>query len=259
MRMSLAPAPWPCQAGRKCFAPCPGCPGPEGDARSDSRRDDSTDSVDPLAKANLAAGDLALLHAAATGEGVIELTPERIEAIGAAITTRQADIEARYPGLVAAAPINLRIDAAIACVRALFRHAREGGSYRFLIYERLEFGPDAYMPLLDAGMALSNDLEIDPRSPDPLATANSCARDAVAHALERFPTAENDTRLAVAATIFEAIANCRDPVGTVVLPSVTQENGAQQQDTPSPASLRAFLETCGLAVIENAWRKRGSA
>ena len=35
-------------------------------------------------------------------------------------------------------------------------HMNEGGSYRYLIYERLGYGVDAYGPLLNSGMALSN-------------------------------------------------------------------------------------------------------
>lgn len=44
-------------------------------------------------------------------------------------------------------------------------HAREGGSYRYLIYERLGFGPEAYVPLLESGgMTISNEfiLQGDP-------------------------------------------------------------------------------------------------
>lgn len=40
-------------------------------------------------------------------------------------------------------------------------HAREGGSYRYLIYNRLGFGPEAYAPLCDDGMTISNEFDID--------------------------------------------------------------------------------------------------
>lgn len=40
-------------------------------------------------------------------------------------------------------------------------HAREGGSYRYLIYERLGFGTDAYAPLCDDGLTISNEFDLD--------------------------------------------------------------------------------------------------
>ena len=36
--------------------------------------------------------------------------------------------------------------------RVLFDHAREGGTYRYLIYDRLGFDLDAYTPLFMAGL-----------------------------------------------------------------------------------------------------------
>lgn len=44
-------------------------------------------------------------------------------------------------------------------MRHIADHAREGGSYRYLIYDRLGFGPEAYRPLLDDGMFISNEFE----------------------------------------------------------------------------------------------------
>lgn len=40
-------------------------------------------------------------------------------------------------------------------------HAKEGGSYRYLIYNRLGFGPDAYVPLCDDGITISNEFDLD--------------------------------------------------------------------------------------------------
>ena len=40
-------------------------------------------------------------------------------------------------------------------------HAREGGSYRYLIYERLGFGLDAYAPLCDNGLTISNEFDLN--------------------------------------------------------------------------------------------------
>lgn len=39
-------------------------------------------------------------------------------------------------------------------------HAREGGSYRYLIYDRLGFGPEAYVPLCNDGLTISNEFDI---------------------------------------------------------------------------------------------------
>lgn len=40
-------------------------------------------------------------------------------------------------------------------------HAKEGGTYRYLIYERLGFDTDAYLPLyLAGGMDISNEFEL---------------------------------------------------------------------------------------------------
>ena len=39
-------------------------------------------------------------------------------------------------------------------------HAKEGGSYRYLIYDRLGFGMEAYVPLCEDGMTISNEFDI---------------------------------------------------------------------------------------------------
>ena len=45
--------------------------------------------------------------------------------------------------------------------KAIVDHAREGGSYRTLIYNQLGFGPEAYVPLFDAGgMIISNEFTL---------------------------------------------------------------------------------------------------
>ena len=40
-------------------------------------------------------------------------------------------------------------------------HARDGGTYRYLIYDRLGFEMDAYGVLLSAGMTISNDFDLN--------------------------------------------------------------------------------------------------
>ena len=48
----------------------------------------------------------------------------------------------------------------IAVTRWVFKHvvnhAKDGGSYRYLIYDRLGFGMEAYVPLCEDGMTISN-------------------------------------------------------------------------------------------------------
>ena len=49
--------------------------------------------------------------------------------------------------------------------RNIVDHAMEGGSYRYLIYDRLGFGPEAYVPLYDAGgMEISNEFDMSQKS-----------------------------------------------------------------------------------------------
>ena len=44
----------------------------------------------------------------------------------------------------------------------IVEHAKEGGSYRYLIYDRLGFNLDAYVPLFEAGgMEISNEFDIE--------------------------------------------------------------------------------------------------
>lgn len=45
-------------------------------------------------------------------------------------------------------------------MKHIVEHAKEGGSYRYLIYDRLDFGPDAYAPLCGDGMTISNEFSI---------------------------------------------------------------------------------------------------
>ena len=45
--------------------------------------------------------------------------------------------------------------------RHIVEHADEGGSYRYLIYDRLGFGPDAYAPLCSSGLTISNEFDLN--------------------------------------------------------------------------------------------------
>ena len=55
-----------------------------------------------------------------------------------------------------------RLDIAAWVISKIDEHGMEGGSFRTLIYARLGFGPDAYVPLYEAGgMNISNELDYD--------------------------------------------------------------------------------------------------
>ena len=46
-------------------------------------------------------------------------------------------------------------------MKHVVEHAREGGSYRYLIYDRLGFGLNAYVPLCADGMTISNEFDLN--------------------------------------------------------------------------------------------------
>jgi hypothetical protein len=46
-------------------------------------------------------------------------------------------------------------------MRKICDHARGGGTYRYLIYERLGFDVDAYSVLFPEGMDIANNFEMD--------------------------------------------------------------------------------------------------
>lgn len=45
-------------------------------------------------------------------------------------------------------------------MKHIVEHAKDGGSYRYLIYERLGFGPEAYAPLCGDGLTISNEFDL---------------------------------------------------------------------------------------------------
>ena len=45
-------------------------------------------------------------------------------------------------------------------MKHIVEHATEGGSFRYLIYNRLGFDTAAYAPLLSAGMIISNEFDL---------------------------------------------------------------------------------------------------
>lgn len=113
--------------------------------------------TDENEKPKLATADHALLHAAQTGEGAVEVTPDLLKEIMNSLDARIEEIQATYPELVANCPYETRLAVAAWVIEHIVAHGREGGSFRYLIYDRLGFGPDAYVPLYQAGgMEISN-------------------------------------------------------------------------------------------------------
>jgi hypothetical protein len=49
-------------------------------------------------------------------------------------------------------------------MKHIVEHAKEGGSYRYLIYNRLGFGPEAYAPLCSDGITISNEFDFTLKS-----------------------------------------------------------------------------------------------
>jgi hypothetical protein len=113
----------------------------------------------PLAGLNSA--DVSLIQTAKTGEGAIPITKELAEQISASLKARFADIAERYPALVEACPYEMKLAVIAWAFRHICDHAEHGGTFRYLIYDRMGFGPDAYVPLYDAGgMDISNEFDL---------------------------------------------------------------------------------------------------
>ena len=111
---------------------------------------------------NISTADKALIDAAGgKTEGLTELTPELLERMRASMSERRADIAARYPALVENCPYETRLAVTAWVFKAICDHAKERGTFRYLIYDRLGFGHDAYMPLyLAGGMEISNEFSL---------------------------------------------------------------------------------------------------
>lgn len=62
--------------------------------------------------------------------------------------------------LVKECPSETRLAVVRWAMKHIVDHAKEGGSYRYLIYDRLGFDMDAYAPLLESGMVISNEFSI---------------------------------------------------------------------------------------------------
>ena len=71
------------------------------------------------------------------------------------------DIDAEYADMVEWCDYEMKLAVTKWVMKHIVEHAREGGSYRYLIYDRLGFDPDAYAPLCSDGLTISNDFDLD--------------------------------------------------------------------------------------------------
>lgn len=111
-------------------------------------------------------GDAALIKAAQTGEGLVPVTRDMINDVGVRVKQEQRKLD-NIEAVIADIPYEVRLTVAAWVFGHICAHAREGGSYRYLIYERLGFDTDAYVPLyLAGGMDISNDFVL-PVEPPP--------------------------------------------------------------------------------------------
>ena len=67
-----------------------------------------------------------------------------------------------YDALVAKYDYDTKLEIAAWVISKIDEHGGSPGSFRYLIYNRLGFGPDAYVPLYEAGgMNITNELDYD--------------------------------------------------------------------------------------------------
>lgn len=108
-------------------------------------------------EARLNAVDVEVLKAAGSGGTARTLTDDEWTKLQAHIAAQRDATEGELEELLANCPYDTRLAVTAWVFRQLCAHAREGGSFRHLIYDRLDFGLDAYATLYIAGgMSLSN-------------------------------------------------------------------------------------------------------
>jgi hypothetical protein len=123
--------------------------------------DDHHDQDKPL----LHTTDKVLLAASMGFADTVPVTPKLLESMRTALEARYAEIREHFPKLVADCPYDTKLAIAAWVFQAIVAHAREGGTFRHLIYGRLGFEPDAYVPLYEAGgMTISNEFQLSPEA-----------------------------------------------------------------------------------------------
>lgn len=85
------------------------------------------------------------------------------------------EIDAEYDDMVEWCDHDMKLAVTRWVMKHIVEHAREGGSYRYLIYDRLGFGPEAYAPLCSDGLTISNEFDLNtvPDAREALAAGDS--------------------------------------------------------------------------------------
>jgi len=116
----------------------------------------NTDNAAPAVPPGMTSGDMSLL----TGP-YVPLTEARIEALKAGIAAHEDRYQNDFPKLVDACDYETKLAVACWVMKHVYAHAKEGGTYRYLIYHRLGFGPDSYAPMMFAdALNISNEFTL---------------------------------------------------------------------------------------------------
>lgn len=108
------------------------------------------------------AKDEAMLAAAAGADiGLKEVSAQDLTLIGALAQKRLAQQQEELRDVLRNANYATKLAVAMWIFEAIVDHAVDGGTFRYLIYDRLGFGPDAYAVLHAAGgMMISNEFDL---------------------------------------------------------------------------------------------------
>ena len=71
------------------------------------------------------------------------------------------DIDKEYADMAEWCDPEMKLAVTKWAMKHIVDHAREGGSYRYLIYDRMGFGAEAYAPLCSDGLTISNDFDLN--------------------------------------------------------------------------------------------------
>jgi hypothetical protein len=104
----------------------------------------------------MAAGDISLF----TGP-YMALTPDVLAQLREGIDEHERRYREDFPKLVEACPYLTRLAVACWTMNHVYEHARDGGTYRWMIYHRMGFEPDAYAPVMFAhGLDINNEFVV---------------------------------------------------------------------------------------------------
>ena len=70
------------------------------------------------------------------------------------------DIDAEYAKMADECDPDLKLAVTKWVMKHIVDHARDGGTYRYLIYDRLGFDESAYVPLCSDGITISNEFDL---------------------------------------------------------------------------------------------------